>query len=152
MYQRILVPLDGSATADRGFREALGLAAKLKASLHLLYVVGDFPLMVEMSATMNSEEAFKGLRQYGAKLLADAKGMANAVDVEAEVVIHEAKGQPIADAIVTEARQAACDLIVMGTHGRRGFSRLTLGSEAEGVLRDSPVPVLLVRQAKNAAD
>jgi nucleotide-binding universal stress UspA family protein len=51
----------------------------------------------------------------------------------------------IATVVVDEARSSGCDLIVMGTHGRRGFNRLALGSDADLVVRESPVPVLLVR-------
>jgi nucleotide-binding universal stress UspA family protein len=51
----------------------------------------------------------------------------------------------VADVVVEEAAKSGCDLIVMGTHGRRGFSRLALGSDADLVVRSSPVPVLLVR-------
>ena len=62
-----------------------------------------------------------------------------------ETLLHELKGGRVADAILQEAKSAGCDLIVIGTHGRRGFRRALLGSDAESVLRESPVPVLLVR-------
>ncbi|MCM2252789.1 MAG: universal stress protein, partial [Ramlibacter sp.] len=62
-----------------------------------------------------------------------------------ETLLREVTGKRIADVIIEQAQQHSCDLIVMGTHGRKGFSRLTLGSAAEGVVRSSPVPVLLVR-------
>jgi nucleotide-binding universal stress UspA family protein len=59
--------------------------------------------------------------------------------------LHDVGGGRVADAIVEEARRSRCDLIVIGTHGRRGVSRAMLGSDAENVVRSSPVPVLLVR-------
>ena len=62
-----------------------------------------------------------------------------------ETQLRELKGGRVADAILQEAKSTSCDLIVIGTHGRRGFSRVLLGSDAENVLRESPVPVLLVR-------
>ena len=59
--------------------------------------------------------------------------------------LRDPRGSRVADAILGEARDAHCDLIVIGTHGRRGIDRALMGSDAERVLRESPVPVLLVR-------
>ena len=145
MYQRILVPLDGSATAERGFREAIGLAAEHKATLFLLHVVADFALLVEMSGAYSYEDMRKSMHQYGLDVLAQARAAAQAASVHAESLMREVTGQRIGEVIVQQATQHRCDLIVMGTHGRRGFSRVTLGSEADWVIRHSPVPVMLVR-------
>jgi nucleotide-binding universal stress UspA family protein len=87
----------------------------------------------------------RGLRQYGLEVLAKARVAAEAASVHSEPLLREVTGKRIADVIVEQAHQHGCDLIVMGTHGRRGFTRLTLGSAAEGVARTSDVPVLLVR-------
>jgi nucleotide-binding universal stress UspA family protein len=65
--------------------------------------------------------------------------------VAAETRLVEARTERVADTIVQEARDAGCDLVVMGTHGRRGFNRVLMGSDAEIVLRHCPLPVLLVR-------
>jgi nucleotide-binding universal stress UspA family protein len=65
--------------------------------------------------------------------------------VQARTVLVETLAGPAADAIVAEAKKWKADLIVMGTHGRRGVRRLVMGSDAEQVLRETPVPVLLVR-------
>ena len=70
---------------------------------------------------------------------------------ETESVVHESTGGSVADAIVSEAARLDCDLIVLGTHGRRGLRRLTLGSDAELVVRHSPVPVMLVRSDETTA-
>ena len=59
--------------------------------------------------------------------------------------LRDLKGGRVADAIVEDARAARCDLIVIGTHGRRGFQHALMGSDAERVTRESPVPVLLIR-------
>jgi nucleotide-binding universal stress UspA family protein len=147
MYQHILVPLDGSEAAERGLREAVTLAADHKARLRLLTVVDTLTLgAVEMSSIVNVDELFDDLRRQGDRLLASAQSRAREVGVAAETVRREVKGTPVADAIVDEATRHGCDLIVMGTHGRRGLRRMTLGSDAELVVRASPVPVLLVRQ------
>ena len=151
MYRKILVPLDGSATAEAGLREAIPLATALKARLCLLNVVFDLPMLVELSATMDSQEVHAGLQQYGRDLLAKAERAAAEGGAETESVVHESTGGSVADAIVSEAARLDCDLIVMGTHGRRGLRRLTLGSDAELVVRHSPVPVMLVRSDETTA-
>ncbi len=151
MYNRILVPVDGSPTAERGLQEAIGLALGQNAKLLLLYVVDDFPMLVEMASATSFQETLKNIRTYGEGLLAKAKGVATQAGVAADTLLRDVTHERIADAIVDEAMKNNCDLIVMGTHGRRGFSRLTLGSDAELVLRHTPVPVLLVRQEETTA-
>ena len=147
MYQRILVPVDGSSVAERGLQEAIGLAAELKARLYVLHVIGEFPLYVEMSSAMSFDESMSRLRASGEDLLATAKSAALDAGVPAvDTVLLEISRGRIAEAIVEEAQKNGCNLVVMGTHGRRGISRLTMGSDAELVVRSSSVPVLLVRQ------
>jgi len=145
MYQRILVPVDGSATAERGLREAIKLAAGLNTRVLFLHVVDDYTTLAEMTSASGYEGMLKRLRQYGLDVLAKARQEAEAASVHCETLLREVTGKRVSDVIVEQAAQHACDLIVMGTHGRRGFTRLTLGSAAEGVARISPVPVLLVR-------
>ena len=145
MYQRILVPVDGSPTAERGLREAVGLASGQDSRLLFLHVVDDYTMLIEMSSAAGYDEIIRGQRQYGLDVLAKAKRAAEAASVHCETLLREVTGKRIADVIIDQAHLHACDLIVMGTHGRRGFSRLTLGSAAEGVARTSTVPVLLVR-------
>jgi len=145
MYQRILVPVDGSPTAERGLREAIGLAAGQNTRLLFLHIVDDYTMLIEMSSAAGYDEMIRGLRQYGLDVLAKAKRAAEAASVHCETLLREVTGKRISDVIVDQSHQHGCDLIVMGTHGRRGFSRLTLGSSAEGVVRTSTVPVLLVR-------
>ena len=146
MYHRILVPLDGSPTAERGLREAIRLAAQLKGKLRLLHVIDDFPVLMEMSTISNFEAGLQKMREYGVSVLDAAKATALRSEVEADTMLREVTHGRIADVVIEEAKKAGCDLVVMGTHGRRGFSRLALGSDADLVVRGSPVPVLLVRQ------
>ncbi|MGJ7519072.1 universal stress protein [Variovorax sp. LT1P1] len=148
MYSKILVPLDGSKTAQRGFDEALRLASALKSRLHLLHVIDDFPSMMEMSGVSSFEATLRELRTYGEKMLEEAVTQASNVGVASQTSLREVVQERIANVIVDEAVKAGCDLIVMGTHGRRGISRVALGSDAENVLRTSPLPVLLVRGAR----
>ncbi len=147
MYTKILVPIDGSRTAQRGLDEAVRLATALKSKLHLLHVIDDFPMMMEMSVVTNFDTTLDELRTYAKKLLADAVKHASEAGVPSETSLREVVQERIAGVIIDEANKAGCDLIVMGTHGRRGIGRVALGSDAENVLRTSPVPVLLVRSA-----
>lgn len=148
MYTRILVPIDGSATAERGLREAFSLASAQKqpAALQLLHVLADFSLMVEMASTYSFDATMQKLREQGQQLLDEARRRAGECGLHCQTALREIRQGRVADAIVAEAEKAGCDLIVMGTHGRRGFSRWTLGSEADQVVRSASVPLLLVRQ------
>ena len=146
MYKRILVPLDGSETARFGLREAISLAKEHKSSLRLLHVVSPFHLMMEISAGEDIERYHQALVEAGELLLRDAKALCASLDVQTEISLRKLQGGRVADAIVDEAREAGCDLIAIGTHGRRGVSRALLGSDAERVLRQATVPVLLIRE------
>ncbi|WP_019657369.1 universal stress protein [Variovorax atrisoli] len=147
VYKHVLVPVDGSPTADCGLQEAIRLAAELGSRLRLLHVIDDFPMLIEMSSVSSFEAGLQKAREYGESVLGRAQARATAAGVEAETVLREITQGRIAEVVTEEAAKAACDLIVMGTHGRRGFSRLALGSDADRVARSSPVPVLLVRAA-----
>lgn len=151
MYRRILVPLDGSAAATLGLHEALGLAVEHGARLHLLHIVDNPPMRVEMSATTSAEELRANRHRHGKRLLAEAHRVAAAAGAAADTALREVARTRIADAIVEEARECGCDLIVMGTQRRRGMERLTFGNDTARVARLSPVPVLLVREQAAAA-
>jgi nucleotide-binding universal stress UspA family protein len=145
MYQHILVPLDGSETSRRGLTEAIGLAKVLNARLRLLHITSDFPIMLEMANTIDFEKYRSGLHQFGRNLLEETKAEAERAGLTVATQLRDLKGGRVADAIIEECRAAGCDLIVIGTHGRRGFQHALMGSDAERVMRISPVPVLLIR-------
>ena len=83
--------------------------------------------------------------KFGEGVLDQTRKRVAEAGVSSQGVLREVTSIQVADAILEEAAKRRCELIVMGTHGRRGLSRLTTGSNAELVLRESPVPVLLVR-------
>lgn len=145
MYDKILVPIDGSTTADRGLDEAIALARRLDASLRILNVVDARMLLGNVTETASPDHLLEAWRREGERLVAAAHDRAREQSVASDTVVRCDPGQRVCDLIVDEARQCKARLIVMGTHGRRGLKRLALGSDAELVLRDSPVPVLLVR-------
>ena len=150
MSRRILVPVDGSSTSNRGLAEALKIARSQKARVCLLHVV-DNNTAVTMAPEMGglySDRLLDMMRESGKKVLAKSLATARGRGVKAEAVLVETLSRPVADLIVAHARKWRADLIVLGTHGRRGLSRLVMGSDAESVVRTSPVPVLLVRSAR----
>jgi nucleotide-binding universal stress UspA family protein len=144
MYASILVPIDGSEPSEYGLVHAINLARDHKATLHIVHAVDAYPLMVEISSTENFEKMQRDLRQHGEAMLDRARRKAVDLGVNAEAHLKEIVVGRASDVIVDEARRAGCDLIVMGTHGRRGLSRWVLGSDAELVTRSSSIPVLLV--------
>ncbi len=150
MYDRILVPIDGSPPSLRGLQEAIALGKCVGAKLVLLHIVDDFPMVVEMAPAPAYQQTLELMRQRGQEVLARAHDTVQAAGLEAEVLLRDVQQETVADAILDQARASSCQLIVMGTHGRRGMKRLAMGSDAELVLRASPVPVLLVREKGNA--
>ena len=150
MYQRILVPVDGSHTAERGLREAVALARLCRASVVLLHVIEVYPVMMEMASATTWEQVTTDLRAQGERLLDQARQRVIAEGVACEAHLEDAAAARVCDVIVDQARAQRCDLIVMGTHGRRGVRHALIGSDAERVLRMAPVPVLLLRSGEKA--
>lgn len=145
MYARILVPIDGSPTAQRGLDEAIALARRLSARLHLLNVVDARLLIAEASMAVPPTDVLDAWRLEGERLVKAGEAAAAAQGVQADSAVLCEPGLRVCDVIVREIVASGAELVVMGTHGRQGLRRLTLGSDAELVLRESPVPVLLVR-------
>jgi nucleotide-binding universal stress UspA family protein len=144
MYQHILIPVDGSPTSARALQEALTLARQQNAQLQLLHVLEEIRF-VDMESSINYAELQEAMKNSGAQILAQAQTAVQQAGMTAETKLLEASGKRIASVIVTEAERWPADLIVIGTHGRSGFSRLLFGSVAEGVVRTAQVPVLLIR-------
>jgi len=148
-YKRILVPIDGSPTSNRGLREAIGFAKAQKARLQLVHVVDVHNAMLAGLASGETvADLATALEQRGNRLLESAAATARKSGVASETVLLESLTGPAAEPIVRQARKWRADLIVIGTHGRRGLKRLVMGSDAEQVVRNAPVPVLLVRGAR----
>ena len=147
-YRRILVAVDGSPAARRGLREAIRLAKAQRARLFVLHVVNEFFAYDYMEGAAVGADVMALLRDAGRRILARALALARQQGVRATAVMREIAGGAAADPIAREARRQRADLIVLGTHGRRGVRRLVLGSDAEQVVRTATVPVLLVRVAR----
>lgn len=145
MFKTILVAVDGSAVSNCGLEEAISLATEQGATLWVLHVVEEFVLAQGLDVPVYVEGLWEALRDAGRKTLAKAVAKAAQRGVTTRSVLAETVGRPVADVILGQARKCRADLIVLGTHGRRGMSRLVMGSDAEGVVREATVPVLLVR-------
>ena len=145
VYQKILVPIDGSETAAAGLQHALRLGKDQGATLCLLHVVHDYLEQDGLRGTVRSEDLLRALRARGEQILRDAATRAGAAGVAARTDTIEIATGPVGEAIVAYLKVWPADLIVLGTHGRRGLRRLVLGSDAEYVVRSTPVPVLLIR-------
>lgn len=144
MYHRILVPIDSSRTAALGLREAIRLAKDQNAVLRVVHVVDKTAIIGVAEAGMNPRPVLAKLARSGRAILDAARRSAKKAGLEAETVLHEPLTKRVADEVLREAKKWRADLIVMGTHGRRGLRRLVLGSDAEQIVRLADVPVLLV--------
>ncbi|WP_233808253.1 universal stress protein [Paraburkholderia sp. HP33-1] len=147
MYQHILVALDGSDFSKRALKEAVSLAALTKGVVHPVYVVDKTPLF-SYAGYYDPLALVEAMRKDGQSVLEEAEQAC--VDAEvpcrAEMVESESLSDDVASTVLRHAEQIHADLLVLGTHGRRGVRRLVIGSVAERVLRFSRCPVLLLRE------
>jgi len=148
MYQHIMLPFDGSELSQKAAKEGIALAKMIGAKITLITVIVPFhtgitsPITSEIVHEVEhgrDEESKKKV----AKLHADIASRAKSDGVQCESVI-AMDGNPY-EQIIAKAKKLKCDLIVMASHGRRGFDALLLGSETAKVLTHSKIPVLVVR-------
>ena len=147
MYERILVAVDGSPVSDRALGEAVKLAQLTGGELRVITIV-DSPLrhLPAYAVDYNPEPLREAALKAADDVLAKAREqIGDKVKAKFDRVCQERASEEVAERIELEAEDAKADVIVMGTHGRRGVRRLMLGSVAEGLLRVSNRPVLLVR-------
>jgi nucleotide-binding universal stress UspA family protein len=148
--KRILVATDFSRVSDLALQYAIELAKRARASIHVLHVI-------DMSRWAASPDGFfVGLADLELQMTHNAERRLAELQLEPAhralpMTIQVASGAP-AQRIVEEAVRRASDLIVMGTHGRRGVSHLLNGSVAERVVRSAPCPVLTVRDTRRLFD
>ncbi|MFJ1214760.1 universal stress protein [Burkholderia pyrrocinia] len=145
MYSNILVALDGSDTSSRALDAALTLASESGARLTPVYVV-DFLVPAYDTYGYDPSILIDAFREEGLRVTDDAAKRMKARGVTGTPQITDVApaGEDIPQRLVGLAGEIGADLIVMGTHGRRGFRRLVLGSVAERVLRHARCPVLMI--------
>lgn len=147
MYSRLLVPLDGSPTSHLALDHASVLARLSGATIVLMHVIEE----LKRASGFESPKAYiekvrPGFLAAGQALLDQAANQLRKDGIAAETILREAKGERVSEIIARQAAESNCDLVVLGTHGRRGVDRILLGSDAEQIARVAPVPVMLVRQ------
>lgn len=147
MYKKILCPIDGSDTSNHSAAEAIKLAKELHAKIRFLKVVDTFYPILDGFETINFTEVVEALRERGKHILEQATATALAQGIETDTVMLETYSSRVSDIIIAQAKEWPADLIIMGTHGRRGLNHLLMGSDTEAVIRTSPIPVLTIRLA-----
>uniref|UniRef100_UPI003F498F29 universal stress protein n=1 Tax=Cupriavidus yeoncheonensis TaxID=1462994 RepID=UPI003F498F29 len=146
MYQRILVAVDGSRSSALAVDQAIILARASGADVKALFVVDDSDLFFDMRYR-DSTDLLKQVMTHGQEILVrtvDRFQAAGILCVTGLIERTNSRGL-IADTIAAEADKWRADLIVLGTHGRRGIRRLVMGSVSAGVVRRTRLPVLLAR-------
>lgn len=151
MYKKIICPIDGSPTSDCGMTEAIQLAKDQNATILFLHVIDTYFPILDVTGDLNVVYISEILRNNGRKVIKKAENSAQTAGVSAETKIVEALGGRVSQFVLSEVEEWSADLIVMGTHGLRGIERLVIGSDAEAVVRSTPVPVLLVRNKTQAS-
>lgn len=142
MFKRILVPVDGSATSSKALTAALQLARESGGRVRVTHSLDE---LAYLSGFEYSGEVIKVARENAAKVLDDAMAIAKASGVPADQQLVDQPGQRLGQTVSDAALAWEADLIVVGTHGRRGIGRVLMGSGAEQVIRAAPVPVLVIR-------
>ena len=148
MYKRIVVAVDGSETSSKAFDEATKLAREMSSIIWLLHVCEEMPIMWEPDG-MNMilmQNSLKAVSDAGNELLEKHKRQLAEQGITVETKLVETYGGRIGSVISEEAQKWNADLLVVGTHGRKGIAHLLMGSVAEGVTRTASMPVLLVRR------
>ena len=143
MYDRVLIPTDGGEGALAAARHALDLAERYGATVHALYVIDTDTSWLTVSKTEVRDTLRDVGETEGSQALAEMESLAEEVGFEGELVTGLREGTPTKE-ILAYVEEARIDLVVMGTHGRKGIERSLLGSVAERTLRGSSVPVLIV--------
>jgi len=153
MFKRILAPIDGSETSQSALESALSVARENGAELIPLFVV-DVPMKAYEVPGGDPKYVRKALLNEGQRLADEALAAMQRDGIRGipRVVEVGTPGASVPERILEEARAANCDLVVMGTHGRRGVKRLMLGSVAERFVRMSYCPVLLIPGGALAAE
>jgi len=144
MYDKILIPIDGSEVSAHAALEGFALAKMLGAEVNLLYVVDYAVLtMPDAETTLSNMEVIrKSFTTLGEKAIGELSATAKEKGVKVKAVISEGD---VHDEIIKAAEDLKASLVIMGTHGRRGLNRLLLGSVAESVARRAHCAVLLIR-------
>lgn len=142
MFKRILVPVDGSETSGKALAAAIALAHEGGGQLHLVHCVDE---LTYAGAYEYAGTLVDLVRQDGARILEQGLDSCRAAGVEATSTFIDTPGQRLGESVAKQATDWKADLVVVGTHGRRGVARMALGSGAEQIIRTATAPVLVIR-------
>ena len=144
MYQRILVPTDGSEITNKAIATAVNLAKALGGTIYALSVKEPFPYSaISEMQPVPPQEFFDAQERIAAERVGAVRDACKAAGQTCEA--HTVEAVHPWEAIIEHARTHACDLIIMSSHGRKGVTALLLGSETQKVLTHTSIPVLVVR-------
>ncbi|MES2631745.1 MAG: universal stress protein [Pseudomonadota bacterium] len=146
MYKRFLVPVDGSETSNKALVTALQMARDSGGAMRLVHLENELASlgMGEVDPSI-VEELLELGHSAAQKVIADATAIAESAGVAVDSRLVTAMGERLGNVVAREATDWNADLIVLGSHGRRGIGRVLLGSGAEQIIRMAPVPVLVIR-------
>ncbi len=146
MYKKILVPLDGSSTSNLALEHAVALARLSGGSVLLFHVIE------ELAHSNGFERPKIYIEQVRPRFIANSQAILDKASerlrqegVNVETLMLESGGKRASELIAEQAKASGCDIVILGTHGRRGVERFLMGSDAEQVARIASVPVMLVR-------
>nr|MBL8456950.1 universal stress protein [Zoogloeaceae bacterium] len=154
MYTRILVAIDDSSTSAKALDEAVNLARVLGAALCIAHVADEGPITqhgMGLGTYIDIDKVKAEIRQGGNSLLDAAQAKAAAQGLQAERILIESTRRRVAEALADAVQAWGADLVVIGTHGRRGFERLLVGSVAENLVRIAATSLMLVREGEAQA-
>ena len=144
MFNRILIPTDGSDITAKAVDAGIKLAKSVGAQLYTICVKEPFPYSaISEMQPVPPQDFFDAQDRIATKRVHDVVELAHAAGVKCQA--HTVEGLHPWEAIIDHARHLECDLLVMASHGRRGVTALLLGSETQKVLTHSTIPVLVVR-------
>lgn len=144
-FKRILVPYDGSEVSTKALEAALELARDTAGRILVLHVLDELEYVTGYE--YGGAPLLESLRKEARKVLDRAGELCASAGVPSEARVVEHPGGRLGDKVAGEATAWEADLVVVGTHGRKGVSRALLGSGAEQIIRFAPVPVLVMRDA-----
>ncbi len=153
MYQHIFVAIDDSATSDKALETAIELAKALGATLEIAHAVDQQILHVFHSGgmqTVTTSELERALVGGGRDILAQAENRVHEAGLDCHSRLLRGHGEHSDELIASAVEESGADLLIVGSHGRRGFRRLLLGSVAENLARKVSIPLLIVRGGKRA--
>lgn len=146
MFSHVLLPTDGSEFANAALKRGAEFAKSMNAKISVVYVTPpwDVGAPAEVIMSFPAEEVKRNMEKAANETLDAAKAIvAEVTNIQCDG-IHVAQSHP-AEGVLTAAEQSGCDIIVLGSHGRRGISKLLLGSTAQEILTRAHLPVLVLR-------